>query len=40
MKRILALAAIAFTLVAGAAAVVIVSPQQAFAHCGGDHQGS
>ena len=40
MKRVLALVAIAFTLVAGASVVVTVSPQQAFAHCGGDHQDS
>jgi hypothetical protein len=38
MKRILGLIAITFALLVGTAAVVAVSPQQAFA-CG-DHQGS
>jgi hypothetical protein len=40
MKRVLALVAIAFTLVVGAATVVTVSSQQAFANCDGDHKGS
>jgi hypothetical protein len=39
MKRVLALVAIAFALVAGTAAVVTVSPQQAFA-CDDDHHGA
>ena len=38
MKRLLALIAIIFALVAGTAAVVTVSPQQAFA-CDGSHRG-
>ncbi len=39
MKRILALVAIAFALVAGTTAVVAVSTQPAFA-CNGDYKGS
>ena len=39
MKRVLALVAIAFALVAGTAAVVTISTQQASA-CEGDHRGS
>jgi hypothetical protein len=39
MKRLLALVAITFALVAGAVAVVTISPQQAFA-CNDDHRGS
>jgi hypothetical protein len=39
MKRLLALVAITFALVAGTVAVVTISPQQAFA-CDGDHRGS
>ena len=39
MKKVLALVAIAFALVAGTAAVVTISSQQAFA-CEGDHHGA
>jgi hypothetical protein len=38
MKRILALAAIAFVLIVGTAATVTIGSQQAFA-CDGDHHG-
>ena len=38
MKKVLALAAIAFALVVGTAATVTIGPQQAFA-CDGDHHG-
>ncbi len=38
MKRILALVAITFALVAGTAAVVTIGPQQAVA-CDGSHRG-
>jgi hypothetical protein len=39
MKRLLALVAVTFALVAGTLAVVTINPQQAFA-CNDDHRGS
>jgi hypothetical protein len=38
MKKVLALAAIAFALIVGTAATVTIGSQQAFA-CDGDHHG-